>query len=107
MAHMAMRFGTVGKFAEFSASYTVAGAQEHVLIPGGVGVVTFTIVPDGGTSKVQATTDPEDKIVNGTATWVDHPDGAVGTTLQDGLDPVSALRVFVVSGSAAFSVRAQ
>ena len=92
---------------EFYAEYPDAGDKEPVFLPGGIKVVTFTLVPAGGeSSKIQATTDPESMVLSGTATWVDHPDGAVTEAKQGKVEAVSAIRVVVVSGSATLSLRA-
>ena len=93
---------------EFAATYADAGTKEEIMVPPAVDKVMLTLLPEGGgTSKVQTTTSPEAHVRAGTAIWVDHPDGAVGTVLQDTLDPVTAFRVVVVGGTAKIAVKAQ
>lgn len=92
---------------EFYAEYDTVATQDAILIPGGIKLATFTLEPlGGGSSKLQATTAPESQINDGTAVWVDHPDGAVSSTLQGKVEAVTAIRVVVASGTASLSIRA-
>lgn len=107
MSVMQRNMSIEGNPYEFYAEYEGEGEQEPLFLPGGIKLAAFTLVPaDGGSSKLQATTAPESQINNGTAVWVDHPDGAVSSTLQGKVEAVTAIRVVVASGTATISVRA-
>lgn len=95
-----------GVICEYVKEYSTTGEQPLVFIPGNVDQLSVTLVPTGGTSKLQASTDSFEDIKAGTITWVDHPAGAVATVLQDSCGAVSAIRVVVVSGTAKLTIRA-
>lgn len=107
MDDMVQNHAIFGAPFEFSKEYVDVGDQTPVQIPGGVHSIVFTLTPAAGTSKIQSSTSTEAELLAGTATWEDHPDGAVGNQLQDVMAPVSAVRVVIVAGTAKLSMRAQ
>lgn len=91
----------------FYASYTSGNAQDPVIInypqPGMTVGVQLTI--SSGNGKVQATLDPVSMVINGTATYVDWPAGAVAATTQDGFEIIpTALRCYRALGTVNMSV---
>lgn len=95
-----------GVICEYSKEYLTTGEQPLIFIPGNVDQMFLTFTPIEGTGKLQTTTDTYEDIKAGNIVWVDHPQGVVGTILQDSCGGVSAIRVVVVTGTAKLSIRA-
>ena len=95
---------------EYEDSKTGAGDGDTIIIPTGIDSIMITLVPSSANCKIQTTTDKLGDVQNdkSSVTWVDWPLGNVTSTVQDSLDPVTAIRQVVNSGtSSKLKVRAQ
>jgi len=88
-----------------SVTQTDAGNSKPILIPGGISVLTLTLIVTSGSGKVQYSTSGAAAVDAGTAIWRDWPAGAVAVTTEDSLlSPVTAVRVACVSGAQTLEV---
>lgn len=93
---------------EYEETLSTAGNGSSVLIPAGAHNVTVTLSfeGEGASGKVQATTDPVQKVLDDEATWVDWPHGEVSDMTQDRTKSVTALRQVCVNPESTLTIRA-
>lgn len=93
---------------EYTSTLSSVGAGPAVAIPSGVQSVQVQIRPSAASSgRVEFTLDTVASVEADTATWHSWPWGDVTSVVTDSVMPVTALRLHVVSGSVAISMRAQ
>lgn len=84
-----------GYYQEFSA----VGVGDWIVVPKGCFKVLLTLTPNSSTGSIEYTNSPISMLDNGSPDIITWDDGVVNASTSASMDPVTAFRVNVASGT--------